>query len=62
VISGVLAGINELSADDAVLEKLENTRIIPDTKYCINCGFKMSKQQYFALHVVQNKDKDYSFT
>jgi ribosomal protein L40E len=48
VINGVLAGINELSADDLILEKIQDSKIISDVKYCFKCGYKIPKEAAFC--------------
>jgi zinc-ribbon domain len=49
VIRGVLAGINELVAEDREgIKKLHQAKIIPDIKYCTNCGYKISKEAKFC--------------
>ncbi|MEM2760860.1 MAG: zinc ribbon domain-containing protein [Nitrososphaerales archaeon] len=43
IISGVLAGINELVGEDKVLKDIEHVKVITDVKFCIQCGAELSK-------------------
>jgi hypothetical protein len=48
IITGVLAGINELVSEDKELKQLQQVQVITDTKYCINCGYKIPKEAKFC--------------
>lgn len=49
VVDGVLAGINELFADDLMLERIQDSKVIADVKYCLKCGYKLSKEAIFCV-------------
>ena len=48
IISGVLAGINELVSEDKALRSVEHTSVITDVKYCIKCGIQIPKNARFC--------------
>ena len=49
VIRGVVAGINELVAEDRDgLKKLHHTKVISDIKYCTSCGYKLAADSKFC--------------
>lgn len=43
IISGVLAGINELVGEEKALKDLEHTEVITEVKYCPQCGGEIPK-------------------
>lgn len=48
IISGVLAGINELVGEDKLLKNVEHTKVITDVKYCVQCGAEIAKAARFC--------------
>lgn len=49
VVRGVVAGINELVAEDRDgLKKLHHTKVISDIKYCTSCGYKLVADAKFC--------------
>jgi len=50
IISGVLAGINELTGEDKVLRSLEHTSLITEIKFCISCSVEIPKAAKFCSY------------
>ncbi|MFQ5940762.1 MAG: hypothetical protein ACE5KA_03585 [Nitrososphaerales archaeon] len=48
IISGVLAGINELVSEDKLLKDVEHTKVITHVKYCLQCGVEIPKAARFC--------------
>lgn len=48
IISGVLAGINELVGEEKVLKAVEHTKVIAEVKYCIQCGSEIARVAKFC--------------
>ncbi len=48
IISGVLAGINELVSEDKALRSVEHASVIIDVKYCVKCGVQIPKSAKYC--------------
>lgn len=48
IISGVLAGINELVSEDKALRSVEHASVITDVKYCVKCGIQIPKSAKYC--------------
>jgi zinc-ribbon domain len=48
VIRGVLAGINELIAEETELKNIQGIKMMTTTKFCMNCGFKLPTESKFC--------------
>jgi hypothetical protein len=48
IITGVLAGINELVGEDRLLKTVEHTKVITEVKYCTQCGGEIAKMAKFC--------------
>jgi hypothetical protein len=49
VIRGIMGGINEMIAEDREMKRIQQIKIIENSKYCGNCGYNLPSTAKFCL-------------